>query len=134
MSIRNRRDATFLTSLTLPAAGSNDDSASIDLESAAPGTVAESIELEIAIDDLPNLADDKNATVVVYDSADDSTFAEVEALASVIVTGAGGAGAAGKTVDLKLPSSIRRYIRINGAVDADGGDNTAAAVTMDLLF
>lgn len=134
MSIRNRRDASFLTSLTLPAAGANANSDSIDLEAVAPGVTAESIEVEIAHPALASLANDKDLTIHLEDSADDSTFADISELASVVSTGAGGAGAAAKTVTLKLPSDVRRYIRINAAVEADGGDNTGSAATLDLLF
>lgn len=134
MSIRNRRDANKTVSLTLPAAAANADSDSIDLEAVAPGVTAESFEVEIAHPALANLADDKDLTIHLKDSADDSSFADISTLASVVSTGAGGSGAAAKTVTVKLPGDVRRYIRINAAVESAGGDNTGSAATLSLLF
>jgi hypothetical protein len=134
MSIRKRKDASFLTSLPLPAAGAAADSGSIDLEATAPGVTAESIEVEIAHPALASLADDKDLTIHLEDSADDSSFADISELSSIVSTGAGGGGAAAKTVTLKLPSDVKRYIRINAAVEAAGGDNTGSAATLNLLF
>jgi hypothetical protein len=83
---------------------------------------------------LPNLADTKKLTVKVQDSADNSSFADVDPLIQTTVTGSGGAGSSAKTVRFRLPPTARRYIALNLAVDASGGDNTASSVIFRMLF
>lgn len=135
MSIRNRKDAQKIVTLALPAANANANSDSIDLEAVAPGATAEAIELEVALPATPSLADDKDITIHLEDSADDSTFADIASLASIVDTGvATSQGGAGVTRVYKLPPDVRRYIRINAAVEDAGGDNTGVSVTVSLLF
>jgi len=72
--------------------------------------------------------------VTLEDSADGITFANIAALASLEVIGAGGAGAATITRKVRLPSDVRQYIRAKVAVEAAGGNNTAKSLTMALVF
>lgn len=134
MSIRSIRDAALVVTKALPAAGANHNTDTLDLGSTNPGVTAEHFELEIAIPALPSLAADKTLTVKLQDSADDTTYADIEALASVVVTGVSTTGSAAKTVAVRLPSSVKRYVQANLAVAASGGDNTAKSVTITPLF
>lgn len=133
MPIHTIRDAALKVTKALPAAGANHNTGTIDLGSTNPGLAVESFEVEIAIPALPSLAADKTLTVKLQDSADDSTYADIAALASVVVTGVSTSGSAAKTVSVRLPSSVKRYIQANLAVAAEGGDNTAKSVTVSLL-
>lgn len=134
MISRSIRDAALQVTKACPAAGANHNTPTLDLGSTNPGVTAEHFELEIAIPALPSLAADKTLTVKLQDSADDSTYADIEELASVVVTGVLAAGSAANTVAVRLPSSINRYIQANLAVSASGGDNTAKSVTLTPLF
>lgn len=126
------KDATFVKAKALPAAGAANNTATFDLGSG--GYVPESIEVEIVIPALPDLVDDKTVTIIVQDSADDSSYATVDPLIQTSVVGAGGVGCAAKTVKLRLPAGIRRYVQFNQAVLAAGGSNVAKSVTYSLLF
>jgi len=133
MPIHNIRDAALKVTKACPAAGANHNTATIDLGCKNPGAFVESFEVEIAIPALPSLAADKTLTVKLQDSADDSTYDDVEQLASVVVTGVSTNGSAAKTVAVRLPSDVQRYVQANLAVAAAGGDNTAKSVVVSLL-
>ena len=133
MPIHNIRDAALKVTKACPAAGANHNTDTIDLGCKNPGASVESFEVEIAIPALPSLADGKTLTVKLQDSADNTTFADVEQLASVVVTGASGNGSAAKTVVVRLPSDVNRYVQANLAVVTGGGDNTAKSVVVSLL-
>lgn len=130
---RNIQDAALRVITALPAAGANNDSASIDLEQPTADTINEGFSVQVAVPDLPDLVDTKKVTITFQDSADDSSFAAIPELAAFVITaGAEGAEAASRTV--RLPATARRYIRINQAVEAAGGNNTAVKSKLHLLF
>lgn len=130
----NRRiqDATFVATRTIPAANASNQSASFDLGTI--GSAIEAVQLFLSVPALPALADTKSLTVTVQDSADNSSFATLATLATHVSTGAGGVGAAAKETRWSLPTITRRYIRLNFAVDASGGDNTGVTATVSLRF
>ena len=134
MAIHTRRDAALTATKACPAAGANHNTATIDLKSTTAGAFADSVEVEIVIPALPSLAEGKTLTVKLQDSADDSSYADIPELASLVVTGAASAaGSAAATRIVRLPSSAKRYLQANLAVAASGGDNTAKSVTVSLL-
>lgn len=133
MPIHTRRDALLSVTKALPAAGANNNSDSIDLGSPTPIVVGDSIEVEVALPALANLVEDKTVTCTLQDSADDSTFAAITGLSTLVVTGKTSGGAAAASRVVRLPSSVRRYIRVNTAVLTSGGDNTASSVTFSVL-
>jgi len=133
MPIHNIRDAALKVTKACPAAGANHNTDTIDLGCKNPGASVESFEVEIAIPALPSLEADKTLTVKLQDSADNTTFADVEQLASVVVTGVSTSGSAASTVVVRLPSDVKRYIQANLAVASSGGDNTAKSVVVSLL-
>lgn len=133
MHTRIIRDAALKVTKAIPAAGANHNTATIDLGSSTPGAGIEGVEVEIAIPALPSLADTKTLTVKLQDSADDSTYADIEELASLVVTGVSTSGSAAATRTVRLPSSVGRYIQANLAVASAGGDNTAKSVVVSLL-
>jgi hypothetical protein len=132
-SQRNRKDAALSVSKALPAAAANNDSDSIDLEQVYGGRI-ENVELEISVPALPALVEAKTVTITIQDSADDSSFAAVTGLATFVITGAVGNGAAAVSRRIKLPPITRRYVRWNQAVLTGGGDNTGVSVTGALVF
>ncbi|OPZ47854.1 MAG: hypothetical protein BWY92_01696 [Firmicutes bacterium ADurb.BinA052] len=133
MPIHNIRDAALKVTKACPTAGANHNTDTIDLGCKNPGASVESFEVEIAIPALPNLAAEKTLTVKLQDSDDNTTFDDVEQLASVVVTGVSTNGSAASTVVVRLPSDVKRYVQANLAVATGGGDNTAKSVVVSLL-
>ena len=129
---RNLQDKNFVSTVTLLAAGAN--TASFDLEQAEGGDI-ESIVFELAAPALvtAQLADTKVVTYKLEDSADNSSFATVDPLIQTTQTGAGGAGAAAKTIRFRPPANTRRYVRIAQTASATPGTLTASMVAK-LLF
>jgi hypothetical protein len=130
---RNIRDAAKVGVLAVPAAAANASGAAIDLEQ-VQGGILENVQFEIAIPALPSLADAKSLTVTVQDSADGTTFANLDPSQVTTVTGVSTSGSAAKTVRFRIPPQARRYIGVNLAVAASGGDSTAKSVTLSALF
>lgn len=129
---RNLQDKNFVSSVTLLAAGAN--TAAFDLEQAVGGDI-EAVVFELAAPALTTaqLTDAKVVTYTLEDSADGSSFAAVDPLITTTQTGAGGAGAAAKTIRFRLPANTRRYVRIAQTASATPGTLTAAMVAK-LLF
>lgn len=127
------RDTNLLKTKALPAAGATNYSDPLDLIDSRPGIKMRDAQIEVVVPTLASLADAKTYTGTLQDSADNSTFTDVPELASVVLTGASGAGAAGVTRRVKLPETIRRYVRLKQVVQAAGGDNTAASSTLSYI-
>lgn len=132
MSNRKQVDAALTKVVNLPAAGASAYTPSINLGRTGD-PILEDVELKAILPALPDLADDKTVTVTVQDSDDDVTFAAVEELATFVVTGAGGVGAAASERVVRLPSSTKPYVRLKADVLAAGGDNTGVELTLQLL-
>lgn len=132
-TIRRLQDAGHTKNRALPAAAAANYSASIDLGSTVLGPNADNLEVEISIPATPALVDDKTITLTLKDSADDSTFAAIPSIATLVQTGASSAGAAAASRRFKLPPSCRRYIRLDATVLTAGGDNTAVSYTLKVF-
>lgn len=140
-------DTNLTVTKVLPAAGANNNTDSIDTRSGANAIIVagsqtatytgnaalEEMELRLTMPATDSLVNTKSVTFTVYDSADDSSFAAVTALGAQVVTGAGGNVSAETELRWKLPSSIRRYVRVNQSVPADAGDVTDTTCTLSLL-
>jgi hypothetical protein len=137
--MRQIKDAALEVVKALPAQNTAATSASIDMGAgagkAAPNDDAalEQLLLEIEVEVTPALANGQTYTVVVKDSANNSSFATVAAIPSVVVTGAGGVGAAKTKAQFRLPPTIRRYLAFTVTASATTGDNTTKNVWMRLL-
>jgi hypothetical protein len=129
---RNQQDQNYVSTVTLLAAGAT--TAAFDLEQAVGGDV-ERVVFELAGPALTTaqLTDAKVVTYALQDSADGSSWAAVDPAISTTQTGAGGAGAAAKTVRFRVPANTRRYVRIAQTATATPGTLTAAMVAK-LLF
>lgn len=132
MSNRKQVDAELTKVVNLPAAGATAYTPSIKVGGTGD-PILDHVELKAILPATPDLADDKTVTVTVQDSDDDVTFAAVEELATLVVTGAGGTGAAAAERAVRLPSTTKPYLRLAAAVQAAGGDNTAIELTLQLL-
>ena len=132
-----RQDAELIESDALPAAATTAaNGTSLDLQSTpAQDARLASVELEIGSPALntTQLPDTRTMTYKVQDSADDTTFNDV-ADTVLVVTGAGGVGAVAVTERFKLPSTIRRYIRVVATTGVSTGNCSASEFTTKLLF
>jgi len=132
-TIRRLGDQNLIVITALPAAAATANGASLDLGDIFIGTLADRVEVVVSVPATPSLADTKNATLTLQDSADNATFAAIASLAPLIVTGAGGAGAAAASRRYKLPPGTRRYLRLSSAVDSAGGSNIAVSATLQVF-
>lgn len=128
------KDAKLITTKAFPAAGADNSHDGIDIGPINdPGhIVPDGVEIEIVWPALANLVDTKTITFTVQDSADNSSFATIEIVK--VITGAGGVGVAAGSETYRLPANTRRYVRVNQAVLAAGGDNTASSSTVSIII
>lgn len=129
---KSLRDILLDVSRALPAQNTNANSSAFDLEQAVPDALPEHFELLL---DIPatTTATGQTITFTVQDSADNSSFAAVPALATLVLTGASNATAATQRF-IRLPSTVRRYVRVNIAMSATTGDQTAITAGIRLVF
>lgn len=127
----SRQDQLLTVTRALPAQNTNADSSSIDLRVAAPLTAGEHTELQVHVP-ATTTATGQTITVTFQDSADNSSFAAITGLSTLVLTGSSNATPA-TTRTIRLPSGVRRYVRINVAMSATTGDQTAISAILRLL-
>jgi hypothetical protein len=119
---------------TLPAgASATVYSASIDLNAVTP-FIPGNTEFELVTPTVNNtmLPDTRVLTYSIEDSADDSSFAALLVVSKATQTGADNTGAAGATTRIALPSSVRRYIRLNITSGASVGNCSSVSATLKI--
>lgn len=121
------RDANLTVTRALPAQNTTVTSSSIDLGTAEAALVGTLSDLVVTIP-ATTTATGQSFTVTVQDSADNSSFAAVPALAARAITGVSNATAAAE-FRWRFPSTVRRYIRLSIAASATTGDQTAISAT-----
>lgn len=121
-----------MVSRTLPAQNTNNNSTSLDLEIAAPYFAGEYAEVEFYIP-ATTCATGQTITVTLQDSADNSTFTQIDECETLVLTGVSNATAA-TTRRWRLPRTVLRYIRVNIAMSSTTGDQTAITSKLALLF
>ena len=129
---RALKDAELIVTTALPAAAASNSSDSIDLGQTTQEETYNEVLLSVPA--TPALVDDKTITFTFEDSADNSSFAAVTGLSTLVTTGAGGAGAAATSRRVRLPAGTRRYLRVTAAVLTAGGNNTGVSYTLALVF
>jgi hypothetical protein len=133
---RMLRDAALQVTKALPGGAATIYTDGIDLEHDTSGVFVADCELLIEAPALAT-ADLADGATMKYDveHADESDFSDVEDLAdSVLVqTGAGGAGAAAAEARFRLPSTVKRYVRV-AATNSAAGDASDKSVTAGLVF
>lgn len=134
MTTRLIQDAETLKSTAHPAQNTNADSASIDLGNVSPGPEMEKVQVRIKVPATPNLANGQTLTYTLQDSADDSTFATIEELEPLVITGAGGEGGPATERTWRLPPAVARYLNANCAASATAGNNTAVSYELALMY
>lgn len=131
---RMLRDAELQVTKALPNGAATVNSDSIDLEHSANGVHVADCELLIEAPALAtaDLPDTKTMTYDVEHSDDDSSFEDL-ANGVLVQTGAGGAGAVAAEARVRLPSTVKRYIRVVATNDG-AGDASDKSLTAGLVF
>jgi hypothetical protein len=133
--IRQLRDANFIWTTALPAAGNSNTTAVINLRAVNGDADPSLFDINVDVPALPNHTDTtKVITFTVQDSADGSAFANVAPLIQCQVPGVASTGSAETVFTFRLPPTVRQYVQIVQAVPAGDGNNTAASPEVALLF
>jgi hypothetical protein len=130
---RNTQDALLTITRALPGSGATVTSTSIDLGQITADSVNELVDLLLSVPAVPSLANAETLTCTIQDSADNSTFAAINTLGTLVLTGAGGVGVAATSRRYKLPPATRRYVRVSIVGSASSGANTGVSATLQLL-
>lgn len=132
------RDATLKVTKALPNGAATTYSAGIDLGKGTYGDHLADCEILITAPALTTteLGDTQTIAYSIEHDTDSAfgTTATITGFASIITqTGAGGAGAAGTTARLRLPTSVKRYIRLK-QVKTGASDASTSSGTLEVLF
>ena len=131
-NLRNIQDALLSVTKALPAANAANYTKSLDLGQVNGGEI-ENINLVVEVEATTTLVATKTITLTLKDSDDDSTFAAVAGGTLTITAAAAGNGSAAFEQRLRLPPDAKRYIRLDAAVEASGGDNTGKNYSLAIL-
>lgn len=127
-------DANKQVTKAFPAAGASNNSPTIDLGHSPTGIPPVGSELIV---DIPALAvhTDNTKTLILklQDSADDSSYADVDPVIQTLVVGVTSTGSAAKSVRLPIPSTCRRYVQINTTNPASGPAITGSSFTVSAV-
>lgn len=126
------RDAGLSANVALPNAANTVNTAGVDLGATTPFPTTEGFQVRLTTD-VATGANSKNINVIVQDSADNSTFANIAGMGSVPHTGNAANHIATNTI-FSLPPGTRRYVRGSATGEANGGDSSDGKLTIDLLF
>lgn len=126
------KDLSLKVTSAYPAQNTTKNFDSIDLEQVLGGVLPEHIEVQISTA-ATTCATGQTITFTIQDSADNSTFAAVEQCATLVLTGSSNATAA-TTRQWRLPSDVKRYIRMSVVTSAATGDITAVSPVFELVF
>lgn len=133
VSSRLRQDAALNANVTLPNAATVKNTAGVDLGKTLPFPLTESFHVKLSTS-VATGANNKNITVVMQDSADNTTFANISATGALTVTDANGGGYPAGSITVSLPPATRRYIRGSATGEANGGNAADGTLTVTLLF
>jgi hypothetical protein len=127
-----RQDARLTVTRALPSTTAAVQSAAIDLGSgsglnALVGTTCD-IVLEIPA---TTTATGQTITLVLQDSTDGVSFAQIAACNSLTLTGVSNATAATTRI-WRLPPTVRRFIRLSVSPSATAGDQSAFTATLQV--
>jgi hypothetical protein len=127
---RNIQDRNYTSSVAIVIGGAN--TAAFDLEQIQGGDIEEVV-FELVTPAVAGLSNSSTITYTLQDSADGTSFAAVDPGISTVQTGAGGVGAASKTVRFRLPVTTRRFVRIAQTNSSTPGTFSGSMVAR-LLF
>jgi len=130
------KDANLKKTIALPNGAATVATAGIDLQNGSKGDFVAECELEIVAPAL-DVGDLPNTETMIYHvyAAASSDFSDETLLYGNVITqtGAGGAGAAAQTKQVRLPVDVDRYLRVK-AVNSGAGDASDKSVIAQLVF
>lgn len=132
-SERRLQDASLDKSVALPTGAATANTNAVDLGDAAPFPITESFHVKLTTSTAAG-ANNKNITVKLQDSADNTTFANIAELGALTVTDNNGAGFPAGTLTVQLPPDTRRYVRAQATSEANGGASNNGTLTVSFLF
>lgn len=133
VSERRFIDAALTKNVALPSGATTANTNAIDLGQATPFPITEAFHVKLSTT-AGNGANNKNITIKVQDSADNSSFANIAALGALTLTDNNGAGYAAGSLTVSLPVGTRRYVRAQATGEANGGNAANGTLTVDFLF
>jgi hypothetical protein len=133
VSERRLQDESLTKTVALPNAATTANTNSVDLGKALPFPITESFHVKLSTEAATG-ANNKNITVRLQDSADNTTFANIAELGALTVTDANGAGYPVGTLTVQLPPDTRRYLRAQATGEANGGNASDGDLTVSFLF
>lgn len=123
-------DLSLTQTKALPASATTVNGTAIDTHSVDGGNIGEFANFTLSVPATPSLANSATLTFTIQDSADNSSFAAVAGLPTLVMTGAGGTGSAAASLGpIRFPPTLRRYVRVSVVESAAGGDNSAVSMT-----
>lgn len=131
-------DALLKVTRALPAAASSTvNSTGINLEEGTRGDLLADCELLLTYPALSTtiLPDTRTMTYTIQHDTD-AAFGTATSLtggSNVLQTGAGGVGAAGGTLRVRLPTNVKQYIRLQITSGASTTDASATSATLQVL-
>jgi hypothetical protein len=134
------KDALLKVTRALPgAAGATVNSSAIDLEETTRGDFLANAEILITAPALTTtiLPDTRTMTYTLYHDTDSAFGTETPVFGStgqILQTGAGGAGAVTATFRGRLPTTVKRYLRLKITSGASTTDGSATSATLELLL
>jgi hypothetical protein len=131
-NIRNIQDLDLSVNVALPNAANTVNTSGIDLGAATPFPLTEAFQVRISTT-AGTGANNKNITIVVQDSADNSSFTNIATLRGTVINEESSSYAA-TTANYALPPNTRRYVRASATGEADGGNAADGTLTMSLVF
>lgn len=129
-------DVNYKVTAALPVAGANTNTSGLDLIQATPFPTTQYCIAQVLVAASTAGANNKNINVVLQDSANNVTFANIALLANplVTVTDNNGGGWAAASANVTLPPSTRQYVRAQAVGEANGSNGSAVNMTLQLLF
>jgi len=130
-----RQDAELSQSKALPATATTIYSTALDLgETPSQGALLGDVECEIVAPELETaeIPENETLTYAIQDSADNSSFATI-ADEVIVQTGSYSSGAEASTKRFRLPTSVRRYIRLAVTGSSGIGDCSGSTGILRLL-
>ncbi len=128
----NRQDARLTITRALPTQNATVNSSSIDLGSPANLNALVGSQSEVVLEvPATTTATGQTQTFTVQDSADNTSFAAVPALGTLVLTGAANVTAAAVR-RWSLPSTVRRYVRVSITSSATAGDQSGVTSTFTI--
>jgi len=130
---RSIQDALTKAELALPNAANQVNTAVIDLGSNAPFPINEAVDVKLSIG-AGTSANTLNINIHVQDSNEsNANFTNIAELSSWVNLGVSVNYVAATRV-VKLPPTVKRYIRATAKGEANGGDASDANFSIELLY